>query len=298
MAETATTTTDPATATTTTAAAAAPPAAATATATPTVQFAGKYATEAEFATALTGIASKRGLEMPAVPEGKKLIGDVFSKDAAEHLYKQLAGKPLTATTDTAPVAPTPLDDAGVKAEMAKAGVDLTAIVAQAIAGTAPNKETLAKIGQAALKANPELVGQFVIDHNKLGVADYQRRVTDAQTAARTMVGTDKADKVLEWAKNNLGDKQAEFDEKWKNPATATNALLELSGLYAVKVPSTGPADSGAGRPVGGPSPFQTTAEWKVAMRESEAKYGNAMDDPNYAARAVATMKKDPSIMRT
>jgi len=94
------------------------------------------------------------------------------------------------------------------------------------------------------------------------------------------------------------EKQAEFDEKWKNPATATNALLELSGLYAVKVPSTGPADSGAGRPVGGPSPFQTTAEWKVAMRESEAKYGNAMDDPNYAARAVATMKKDPSIMRT
>lgn len=285
MADTTTTTTDTTT-----------PAASTTTA-PPVQFAGKYATEAEFATALSGIATKRGLEMPAVPEGKKLIGDVFSKDAAEHLYKQLAGKPLTAVTEPAPVAPTPLDDAGVKAEMAKAGVDLTAIVAQAIAGTAPNKETLAKIGQAALKANPELVGQFVIDHNKLGVVDYQRRAADAQTAARSMVGNEKADRVLDWAKNNMGEEWAKTEARWKDPATASEALLYLTGLHAAKVPSQGPADSSAGRPASGASTFSTTAEWKVAMRESEAKYGNAMDDPTYAARAVATMKKDPSIMR-
>jgi hypothetical protein len=296
MAETATATAD--TTTTTTASTTAPAATAPAATAPAPQFAGKYATEAEFATALTGIATKRGLDL-AVPDGKKLIGDVFTKDTAEMLYKQLAGKALT---DAAPAVvaqpPAPLDDAGVKAEMVKAGLDLNAIVAQAVAGTAPDKATLAKIGAAALKANPELVGQFVIDHNKLGVADFQRRTTDAQAEARKVVGADKADRVLEWAKNNMGEKWAETEARWKNPATASEALLYLSGLHASVVPAQGPADSSAGRPAGGGgSAFSTTAEWKVAFDEAAKKYGDPMDDPVYRARAVATAKQNPAVMR-
>jgi hypothetical protein len=292
MPDTNTATTDPAPASTTTAA---PPAAPAAS--PPAQFAGKYATEAEFATALSGIATKRGLEL-TVPEGKKLIGDVFTKDAAEMLYKQLAGKPLV--TDAPPVTPppAPLDDAGVKAEMAKAGVDLTAVVAQAVAGTAPTKEMLAKIGTAALKANPELVGQFVLDHNKLTVVDYQRRTDDAQAAAKQMIGPEKSTKMLDWAKNNMGAEYAAWEGDWKNPAQAANALLRLSGLYSIKVPPTGPADTAAGAPSSaGGGTFSTAAEWKAAEREAAQKYGNAMDDPVYAARAVATAKHNPSVMR-
>lgn len=266
---------------------------------PAPAFAGKYATEAEFATALTGIATKRGLDL-AVPEGKKLIGDVFTKDTAEMLYKQLAGKALADLAPPTPVVQPPsLDDAGVKAEMAKAGVDLTDLVTKAMAGTMPDAATLEKIGAAALKANPKLVGEFVLNHNKMTVVDFQRRTTDAQAEARKLVGDDKAGKMLEWAKNNMGAEYAAWEAGWKNPDQARDSMLKLSGLYAVNVPPTGPADQGVSRQGGlGGGAFSTTPEWKAAQRESEAKYGNAMDDPAYAARAVATMKSNPSIMRS
>jgi len=268
------------------------------TAPATPQFAGKYATEAEFATALTGIATKRGLDL-AVPEGKKLIGDVFTKDTAEMLYKQLAGKALADVA--APVAvppPAPLDDAGVKAEMAKAGVDLTDIVTKAMTGAMPDEATLEKIGTAALKANPKLVGEFVLNHNKLSVVDHQRRTEDAQAAAKQMIGAEKSGKMLDWAKNNMGADYAAWESDWKNPAQSANALLRLSGLYAVKVPPTGPADQGAGMPgLGGGGAFATTAEWKLALDESRKKYGDPMDDPIYRARAVATAKSNPSILK-
>lgn len=292
MSDTNTATTDTTTATTTTPPAAAP------TGTPAAQFAGKYATEAEFASALSGIATKRGLDF-AVPDGKKLIGDVFTKEAAEMLYKQLAGKPLTADAPpAAPQQPVLLDDAGVRAEIQKAGVDINAIVAQDVSGTAPSKEILTKIGSAALKANPELVGRFVLNHDKLSVMDYQRRTADAQTDAKKMVGGDKADKMLEWAKNNLGDKQAEWESRWKNPATAATAMLELSGLYAIKVPPSGPADTAGGMPSSaGMGGFTTSTEWKVALDEASRKYGDPMEDPVYRARAIATAKTNPSIMR-